>query len=234
MIKNSKKAFTLTEVVIACAIIGIISALTIPSYLANSAVQKNQYVAGLKKAYAEFDYATQQIKANNSGTLVGIFSSPDVGVTSYCKYMKCAKTCIPGSITSGGCFNAYTSIKTLNNITYWSNYDAPGGESSGLLLADGTMVYLWVPGGARTACNFSANTLTTICAAIFVDVNGAKGPNVLGREMFSFWVLKNGLIPQGSIDDLNDYNTYCNTASGNIYDGQSCAGRVLKEGKMLY
>lgn len=54
---------------------------------------------------------------------------------------------------------------------------------------------------------FSTQSITSTCQigdlkAVFgyipVNVNGAKRPNVIGKDIFSAWITSNGLIPEGS------------------------------------
>jgi len=241
MRKNLKNAFTLTEILIAVTIIGTIAALTIPTFLASSTNQNTQYVAGLKKVYSEFNYATQQIMANNSNSLKGLFSTSDAMVNQYCKYMKCSQICTAGNTVSGGCFNAQASMKMLNSQAF--NFDPTQNTVSGFMLVDGSLVYVWAPSGQTGACTYSSNGLTTICGTITIDVNGFKAPNIMGRDIFNFWVLSappvgnainTGIFPEGSIDNLTNYTTYCGPASADPTDGVACSGRVFNESKMLY
>ena len=57
-----------------------------------------------------------------------------------------------------------------------------------------------------------------------VDVNGSKGPNTYGQDVFNFTLHENGLKPAG-IDDPN----YCLNGGG-----EGCAARVLREGAIKY
>ena len=233
MEKQNKKAFTLAEIVIAVAILGTIAALTIPIFFADSVTQKNQYVAGLKKTYTDFSYATDQIKANNSGTLIGAFADVDAIVTKYCRYMKCSKTCGLGAAVSGGCFNAQAAIKNLQNGAYWNNPTSAGYRS--FVLADGTLVFGIL---TSTACTSSdgGEELAKICGYLYIDVNGFKGPNTVGKDIFCIFIRQDKLSSAGNDPGTThfDYNTYCDPASTHTNNGISCAARVLKEGKMLY
>ena len=84
---------------------------------------------------------------------------------------------------------------------------------------------------------------------VYIDVNGQQGPNVFGRDIFSFYTGDNGVLyPFGSMDvsiyDTNDANIhYWNNPDGalpcirgdNIEGGASCTARLVEEGyKMNY
>lgn len=68
-----------------------------------------------------------------------------------------------------------------------------------------------LPGGAFI--NFYINDPTcpdgSICGRIDFDVNGAKGPNTYGKDIFEAKVLKDGIVPSGVGDvQFNDCKTY--------------------------
>lgn len=95
-----------------------------------------------------------------------------------------------------------------------------GGSS--LVTADG-MAYLF--GLVSPECSFSG---TDICGALFVDVNGPKkNPAKMGRDIFIFFVAKQGIIP---FLDENDETNNCTTDQ----DGLNCATKVLNEDSMNY
>ena len=91
------------------------------------------------------------------------------------------------------------------------------------LLADGVQVNIseiWV----NTNCSFNDFGTYDACARIQVDLNGAKGPNTIGRDVFLFALKENGLFPYGC-DDLS----YCAS-----HQGWGCACKVIRENAMNY
>ena len=215
--RNNRMGFTLAEILIAVIIIGTISALTISTYFTSSASMNNNYVAGLKKAYAELNYATEQIKANNSGTLANAFSDSDAVVTKYCTYMKCAKTCSSGAAVSGGCFNDQADMKSLSNGSF--EVDPTTADYRTFILSDGILILTNLD---SSNCSSTINTITSICGWFYIDINGFKVPNITGRDIYKFLLNANGLV-------LLDSSS-CLTSSS----GLGCAESVLKEGKMMY
>ena len=71
--------------------------------------------------------------------------------------------------------------------------------------------------------DMSLSCASNKCASIAVDVNGAKGPNFIGRDAFLFHITENGLIPAGCDADT------CLTSNG-----WSCTCKVLKENAINY
>lgn len=76
-----KLAFTLAEVLIVLGIIGIVAEMTIPTLMQN--VQDQTWKAEWKKTYSTISQATLQIKTDNSGDLVGLFTDASTVLTLY-------------------------------------------------------------------------------------------------------------------------------------------------------
>ncbi len=63
--------FTLAEVLVTLAIIGVVAALIIPGIVQN--VKKKQYVSGLNKTYSDISQATLQVMDDNGGKMTYVF-----------------------------------------------------------------------------------------------------------------------------------------------------------------
>ncbi|OGH94726.1 MAG: hypothetical protein A2039_01390 [Candidatus Melainabacteria bacterium GWA2_34_9] len=219
----------MSEILITLVLMGTVMALTIPSMTQRT--NKNAYVAGLKKTYGVLDTATSQIMTNNAGTLIQAFPDSDEIVTKYCSILECNKICTAGNSVSDGCFNAQADIRMLNDLTFID--DPNSGIFSGFVLADGILVTAAIVGTAG-ACDYTYMGVTSICGWINLDVNGIKGPNIFGKDIFTFDITKDKIIPTGLEGSRTDYSLYCDQTSANVQNGEGCAGRVLTEGAMNY
>ena len=247
MNKTSKKAFTLAEMVISLAILGILAALTIPTFFVGGTSQKNQYVNALRKLYTDFDFATQQIKSNNSGVMENAWSTTgnanDNLRNLYSRFLKITQLCNAGA--------AHTNC--------WSaNYYKFNGGANGLdlstysmaVLNDGSMLAFKA---LSTACTDStvkdAASNNIACAEVDVDVNGFNKPNRFGVDIFRFFIVKvvdptntnrdinSKIIFNGDIGTKNTATSYygANDCPLNAYNGGlECAAKALQDGKMLY
>lgn len=92
-ILQNNKAFTLAEVLITLAIIGVVAAMVIPSLINN--IKNAQLVTALKKNYSTLSQATQMIVADNGGSIKGLCEDGDSDCMSdlYGQYTKNIKTC---------------------------------------------------------------------------------------------------------------------------------------------
>ncbi len=115
---KKKLGFTLAEVLITLAIIGVVAALTVPTVIRN--YQERQTVTALKKFYTEISQAWARAQVENStpdtwnwGT-GGDSASADKLIDYLAPYLKITKRCGGQS----GCFSPDT-YKTLNKKVNW-------------------------------------------------------------------------------------------------------------------
>lgn len=206
---NKTNAFTLAEVLITISIIGIISALTLPSVITK--YHQNVMEAKFKKAYSSLQQALYSIDPNVYATLSSNAGNTQTEFFSdlYSKYKvvnnknvkdlykdkKGTKYLIKTYTKKSGDMNQCAQLPT--NIAY-----------------DGSAI-----GGVY---NCFANW-------IVIDTNGPmQGPNALGHDIFYFSLSDKGkLIPVGSDEythwEMNDNTVYCSKKSDNIRNGSSCA-----------
>lgn len=243
--KKQFMAFTLAEVLITLAIIGIVAALTIPSLMAN--YQKTQYVAGLKKAYAEITEALK-LMASDHGCpdnlkCTNLFNNNSNALGNEVKkYFKLAKDC-------GSTYNANDESTKCFSDTYRTKIDGSGdiynsGEefdgSYNFITADGFAISLTSDNCDSSNGSGPNRNMNNICGFITIDVNGAKGPNNVGRDIFSY-LITNGkgpaLYPSGGSEnpdggwaDLSGTPQYCTEGSPDSLDGWECSGRIMEQG----
>jgi len=172
---NFKKGFTLAEVLVTLAIIGVVSALTVPGLM--NSYQKQTYVTQLHKYYNETMQAAKlYLTDRNAIDLKEAGLVDQTAVDNWVKtYMKIAQDCG----TSG------------NNCFAVGEYKRMNGQAMKIFVTSSFNHYVLANG---TAIAVSANGDGKV--QIYVDVNGKKGPNIAGRDTFATM-----LYPDGTIDD---------------------------------
>ena len=196
--QSERIAFTLAEVLITLGIIGVVAALTIPSLVAK--YQEKQTVTALKKFYSTFSQAYIMAKNENGtpdtwyGGEMGEGIGPDIMLDIIIRYLKVSKICHGDT----GCFadEVYKKIdgKTTSN---WNTHK----HISKFITADGMNVFVHSYGSKPQ--NIGGGSLKDSYGAVAVDINGFKKPNSHGKDMFTFIITKDGVIPYGTSDSTH-------------------------------
>ena len=211
LVSKIKYGFTLAEVLITLVIIGVVAAMTIPTMINNT--KKQEYVSALKKTYSALSQATNRIIAED-GSVSNWLNSVDDVYERYKKYLSVTKDCGSGT----GCFpqkNGTGTYKTLDNQNYAHDWDTDTGTRK-IVLSDGVQIFF--EKYTYAGCTGPEDN----CARILVDITGAKGPNVWGRDCFEFRLKNDGLYPAGC--DMNLSSS----------DGTKYTCKVLRENAMNY
>ncbi len=213
-----KKAFTLAEVLVTLGIIGVVSAMTVPTLMQN--YQRQSYVTQLHKVYNEFSQALTQYQTDRNAvnlTEAGL-NSKDAVDTFIKKYFRVVQECD----SMDDCFaDEYKTLQGSSDTSY-------SRDVKSFVLASGASIR---PSYATDGSNFKLLN-------VGIDVNGKKGPNILGRDFIFFAVYKNALIDDYT-NDVNDnaplteeardnmFNSECNAgASGSSW---GCFGKILND-----
>ena len=229
MRKKCKNAFTLAEVLIVLAVIGVVAALTVPAVITK--VSKDQYVVGLKKAYNTLKSVEREAiqehgpMENWSWSTGGYGSDPAADFEKYfLPHLDVLKKCEAGD---KGCFSSKNSF--IDGRTW--DYSFNSSMYYRIITSDGMC---WVYGKDNMANN---------PGYFYVDINCLKGPNVLGRDIFAFEVFSShlGIKPAGMYSNSTSINTVLSSAfieasckTSGTSSGRYCATKILSEGGMNY
>ena len=141
--------------------------------------------------------------------------------------MNTIKVCPKRLITE--CFpNIY-----YKNLAGDVNVLSPNTLDGGMILNDGTSLGITIIDKGSEHIEITGDY-----GQIFVDLNGRKGPNILGRDVFSFIIRNSNLTARGTLRDgyspyLNS-STYCSKTSGTGHNGLGCTAWVIYNENMDY
>lgn len=220
-------AFTLAEVLITLAIIGVVAALTLPA-LVND-MKDREIVTRLKKTYSILSQAATMVQVHSPASEWNLVDGSVEGTKSFYElfkpYLKVTKDCGCGSYAPTGCWSKGIT-KTIGGTTAnCAIKDTIGCYACAVRLVDGTnLVFdVWGSNNTSSAGNWGS---------FWVDVNGDKKPNVLGRDVFLFDIKpdKGIIVPRGIGTDFSS----CNTKNTNYMGGADCTAKILQEGKIDY
>lgn len=176
---NKNKGFTLGEILVTLAIVGTISALTMPSLIAN--YQKTANVTKLRKIYVEMGQAIDLLMTDEGKSSLASTSlnNPNGDLTH--------------SETAGKFLKTYLNVAKdcgENNDCFASSYIAPSGGTVSLDCGG----YSVITSSGYTVCMREPHN--GYPAFVIVDVNGPDKPNSVGRDAFSFDIYNDGSIDE--------------------------------------
>ena len=246
-------AFTLAEVLITLGVIGIVAAMTMPSLIAN--YQKKVWVNQLKKSVSVLEQGFRKMLADEgvdslldtkawtdntvSYNLCDYLGAGDcLGIENGLKtYFKISKI---GDDGSGSQDYSYSYLNKKNQKLNWHTW---------IVFADGMTLFdssFYVHSGMDCSDGIDAQNCKIAAADFKIDVNGQRGPNRIGRDIFGFILSTDGrLIPFYSLEDKKSYsgqaNDYwrddaskCGTPGKSDAeeksDGFGCAARIIENG----
>ena len=251
---NRYLAFTLAEVLITLTIIGVIAALSLSVITSN--IKKHIWTHQLKTTFSIMEQGFQKMLTDDGVESLSdttVFQS--MGIRNYCIGY------------SGECINFYDNMKKYFKITLIKNknigykyrelnkteYAELNPSETIITLSNGA--WLWNNSTAffYRYPSYPSYTCEQIKAAggrycgqqgrIYIDVNGNKLPNTIGRDIFMFEIGEDGhLYSFGSKDVcireklIYDYNSCTRPlCDRNGTVGYSCAERIMRNGwKMDY
>ena len=240
---KKKIAFTLAEVLITLAIIGVVAAMTIPTLITK--YQEKSTVSKLTKVYATLSNAYSMAKIEH-----GDFRTWGFAGNASIETDEDGNNSYSADTVSGA--ELFWTIMTKNlKVLQWSVNEELGNRLPNVYL-DGS------PISSATSTRLTEITLadgvtvgggwlnnrncigSQLCLDFNVDINGSDNPpNVYGKDIFSFYVLDSGIKPAGSIDEENIggdnvFETHCDRDSSITQNGYGCAAWVIYNKNMDY
>lgn len=238
-LQSVNTAFTLAEVLITLAIIGIVAAVTIPSL--TQKYEEKQYLIKLKKTYTvlnqaflfakgeygELDYwgltTTLSGETNEDGELYEDYSGMNKVTAIFKQYLQAEYVdfdkipvvkSLDGTINQGGSYTPATTETRKN----------------GLRLNDGTIVQFGhIP--SMTRCLGDEN----YCGDIIVFLPNTKNNFTQGKNHFFFYLSPDGVKPMGSREGTAyPFETYCNLSRTDRSNGRGCTAWALENDNMAY
>lgn len=216
-----KLGYTLQEVLIAMALIGVVAALTVPMITVGS---RNQALA-TKLAAAVSDFE------NGLTTMIVREAVEDLTETEWYQN-DCNAENLVDSYKLQGFYNAGNhgtykgiSIENGNKNTYKIDYDVAYQSNNGAIIFVDKEINV-----------VTGENIDTYLGRIYFDVNGEEKPNRAGRDIFGYAFTSTGnLYPLGSDKASllinNNYND--NWTKGTCEDGNitiNCTARLAEKG----
>jgi len=274
---DKRTGFTLAEVLITLGIIGVVAAITMPALIKN--YQKHAWVNQLKTTISLLEngfknmLAAEGVQYLQDTSVYQSIGGSDYSYSTPARGAITHKRCYYSGIHTSDSVNCkdffanlgkYFKIVKIEDVpnqwlddkSNWAWYLNKSGSSTHnnavgfygpfLHLSNGSLIFY---GRHRSVpVNYLEHGVLSDFA---VDINGSKGPNIYGRDIFWLNVFDDGrIVPSGTklraLDTGGDETTWHwsgTTANANCYtakegitsQGYGCAGRIMENGwKMDY
>ncbi len=210
-----KKAFTLAEVLITLGIIGVVAALTLPSVVQN--YQKRSLEVATQKFYSVMSQALKQYMADEGvddlrqSSLIGYDDDSDETITA----------------KNDEFFKKYLKAQICEDDCFADSYKTQTGEISlaiGKSVDNNTEGRYLLPDGMVVRAFFGDNDFP---GTIYVDVNGRKGPNKIGYDLWSMSVFYDGIIDEGEL------TPECRKNNNNCIGSYGSTPREIRDNRFL-
>ncbi len=176
-----KKAFTLAEILITLAIIGIVAAMTIPTLITKLKNQRTEAI--LKEDYSILQQ--MMISANDEGAIENLAKDNNMDAMEswfkayFLPYIKVAHVCYD----EAGCWSS--NVKKLNNTIKSANdITGCGIKTISFILNNGSFVCMDDYDKNSLINLYGVETSSTLSLVFYVDTNGSKQPNMIGKDIF--------------------------------------------------
>ena len=232
MKRSCKLAFTLAEVLITLGVIGVVSAMTLPTLVQN--YRKKSYVVQLHKIYNEFQQAfVGKMTETNAVNLAEAGFHPNEGFAIERQFLnshfKVIKDC--GENTTNCFANSYVGLNGTRIVPNFRGYK--------VAIASGASISFYIDG----IDDGENETTDDYLGFIYVDTNGLKGPNIGGRDLFRMYIYPDGVIDDWQINVAcrrgndcpngenpreareSNFERFCDRAN----DTDGCFGKLLND-----
>ncbi len=212
-------AFTLAETLITLGIIGVVATLTLPNLMAD--YKNKTYVAQLQRSYNMFETAVQNLMVDSDTN-----NLDDTMIVSYTagageflkKYFKATKDC--GKTWDGCLAPSYNSMK--GEAVPTSGFIGQSFYCVSLNVGSSICMTALPPDSEPDWHNYST---------VVIDVNGKKGPNKSGKDLFNFELYSDGKIGNSYTGKNEEWvNQNCANAWG--YGGD-CFSKIQQDGWVM-
>lgn len=223
------RAFTLAETLITLGIIGVVAAITIPNLINN--YQKHVIETTLKEDYSILQ---QAMKFTEYDDVALELSFPD-NVTGAKKWfetylaphLKYSQICY----NQAGCWHNKGFTKTITGAKALADNKSVG-------IGIGTITVRLMNGSnlcidgwdAKDMDRYFGIKVTNPSLVVYIDANGNKPPNVIGKDIYVVAFTEDGLVPAGQNTTVETINDNCKKDASGSNAGYYCLMRVKNNG----
>lgn len=226
-----KFGFTLVEVLVTLSIVGVIAALTIPSLAMNA--QKKYWANALAVKISDFETSVKNAMiVDNANDIYDTVFFKDVPQEEVIEKIKCFES-FGDVLPLRYYYEKIYKIDTKDSFVDPWNYTFLNLKNGGtIFIKQNYNGYIYYKYSEQES--IENGTFRTDAMDIYIDVNGKKLPNTIGRDIFSFVLDENGKLHARGSQSLAlflekpelHWKTACSDT--NKGSGIECTGRLVE------
>ena len=225
-----KAAFTLAEVLITLGIIGVVAAITIPGLINN--YQRHIIETTLREDYSILQQMMRMSEESDTPFDVNIPDNMEGSKNWFEKYaqpyLKFGKVCY----NTAGCWHDKLPTKTLAGRTAYFNQTGigVGTDIIAVALNNGSNIIFDGYGRSSLYSYFGVSISESSTLIIFIDANGNRPPNVIGKDIYAAVYTSDGIVPAGNSMSVEDINANCSSSANSNNAGYFCLAKMKSSG----
>ena len=216
---SSNKGFTLAEVLVTLGIIGVVSAMTVPSLMQNHqrkpyATQLHQVYNLLSQAFLEYTTDKNAINLQEAG-----LTSTEAVIEFFNKYFKLASSCSEFTDCFADSYKNQGGTE-LAQSSLWVSSDVCN------VLANGAAVCM-------EHSKFHSATYGDVSVPyghITIDINAKKGPNIAGRDLFIITYYTDGSMDEDGVPPQCKTDGKCGSGKTSAKDVRNALASACTSG----
>ena len=275
--KTMRKGFTLAEVLITLGVIGVVASITLPTLIKE--YNKHAWVNALKENYSLLNQGFRKMMADDGVEFIAdtevwraiggdnyCYQADDIS-SDKCKdfYQQLKKYFKITQISKGTDVYLGSNGQVLSNVykyKYRNSSEKNAYNQNIIYLSNGAMIWDYsfhknpIISSNCDAIHNAGGHMCGQAGRLSIDINGNKGPNELGKDIFEFYITERGqLSPYGGNDfavylvgstagsnltqenidvykAIKDLNSNCKIMSfgtSSHYGGEACAGLLIDQ-----
>ena len=232
-LRGKKAGFTLAEVLITLGILGVVIAMTLPTVVGK--YKKQATISQLKKAYTVLSQMVLRAQEDNGGAYFSTSDTVNADATKkffeqyWLPYFNNPTVSKEGKLPYGIGF----AYKYMNGSQMGTNITTAYSVGRVFFTTlDGTAYFvfmMWWEKKYDDDGNLISQTAKySSVQTVYVDLNGIKPPNTIGKDVFIFQVFfdKNIVRPFGYDKTQAEINSNCSLSGAGVY----CAAKIINDG----
>ena len=220
-----KKAFTLAEVLLTLAVIGVIAVVTMPTLFSDYSEQER--ISRAKKGYATLANAMTMVKSWGGDYIFDVKNDSDQNMRDWFEeYLEPNLHITKVCYNKPGCWNEDNN-RNMNgtNVYYNKKGVGIGANIITAILNDGTFINIDAYSSGSIWRYFGVDLYTRNGLVVFYDINGYKKPNMVGKDIFVTVFTEDGLVPAYRDQTANKILSDCSKKG----TGYSCLRIYLRK-----